>query len=64
MLKCNPHRYGPKSLLAAAVRCHMAEYREEARRAQKDGRPMARRACLNYALMLRADFRNSRLAGE
>lgn len=58
---CPPHTYGPASLLAFAVRANMADYLAEAKRAKADKRPMARRACVQMALMIRADFRNARI---
>lgn len=61
MLNWPPHRYGPKSLPAFTVRLHMREYLDEAYRAKLTGRPLARRACVEMAWMIRADFRNARI---
>lgn len=60
MLKFPPHEYGPKSLLAFAARQHMLLYRDEAKHARANGRPLARRACIEVALSIRADFRAAR----
>lgn len=61
MLNLPPHRYGPKSMLATINRLNMRDYLDEAKRARANGRGLIRRACVSYAVLLRADFRNSRI---
>ena len=55
-----PHTYGPKSLPAFAVRYAMRRYLKEAKRA-KGKRPLAHRACVKMAWLLRAEFRAARI---
>ncbi len=62
MLDMPPHRYGPKSLLAIVNRYNIRDYLDEADRAKKAGHDLIRRACISYAAMLRAEFRNKRIS--
>ena len=62
MLDMPPHRYGPKSLLGTINRINIRDYLNEADRAKKAGQGLIRRACISYAAMLRAEFRNKRIS--
>ena len=61
MLDLPQHTYGPKSLLATINRINIRDYLNEAKRARESGRGLARRACVTYAALLRAEFRNKRI---
>ena len=62
-MNIRPHTYGPKSLPAFTVRYVMRRYLDEAKRA-KGERPLAHRACVKMAWLLRSEFRAARIVME